>query len=92
MRNKLLITAVLTALVTMGFGCGPKATPLEPVTTLPAGQQEVKSDAVDSNVDDILNDADGEAGALEGEAGEVDQLNAADGEVQAFSESGYEVK
>jgi len=47
---------------------------------------------VDSSVDDILNDADGEAGALEGEAGEVDQLNAADGEVQAFSESAYEVK
>ncbi|MFA6603685.1 MAG: hypothetical protein WCT10_02465 [Patescibacteria group bacterium] len=92
MRNKLLITATLAGLIAVGAGCESKTTPPESTTTLPAIQQEAKIDPVDSNVDAILNDADGEAGVLEGEAGEMNQLNAADGEVQAFSESVYEVK
>jgi len=92
MRNKLLITAVLAALVMVGAGCGPKATPPTPAAALPTVQHDVKSDPVDSEVNAILGGADQEAGVLEGEAGETSGLNAADGEVQAFSESAYEVK
>jgi len=92
MRNKLLITAVLASLVIVGAGCGPKATPPTPVTTLPSTQQNVTSDPVDSSVNAILGGTDQEAKALEGEAGDTTGLNAADGEVQAFSESAYEVK
>jgi hypothetical protein len=92
MGNKLLITTVLAALVMVGAGCGPKAEPTAPPAAPPAAEQESVSDPVDSEVDAIIDATMEEDTALEGEAGETVELNAADGEVQAFSESAYEVK
>ena len=99
MRKKYAFAAAMASLLLVGAGCGAKqdtSAQLQ-LPPRPEGAMEAKTDmkaegSVDATVDGILEDDDAEQELLHGSDSDAMELDADKTELNAYSESSYEVK
>jgi len=99
MRKRNAFAAALVSLLLVGAGCGAKQDTSGQVQLQP-GQEgrmeaktEVKTDgSIDAEVDAMLEVGDDEQELLQGSNSDAMELEADDAELNAYSESSYEVK
>lgn len=97
-----MYTAAIAALLLVGAGCaarqqageGLEARPPEAVNQgKPEGKADVKAEGtVDGTVDAILKDSEDEKAAQKEQESDASNVNADDAELNAYSDSSYDVK